>query len=276
MTDEKYISRKPLFIIPCSDKKAGGKQAAVTLYQGLGYLPLVKQKIFTFGVDFNLAFLSAKHGLVMWDEWLSPYNQKLTKGTVGALIEKEGQNSLAKINELSPSAIIACLPKVYMMAFDAMIGQNIHCPIARTPAGGGIGYQRQFLSRQLALHVEKSLHVISFKCPSKSYMDYASVIVRVGDVIRPWMGNNSQCASVYSEPVEVVSIEGDYGLENAIDSNGNAWGGFEINKGFSHAEQQIIREKSGDRTLWYTGYKHTIELSSVQSAARRLNVKRAA
>jgi hypothetical protein len=276
MQNETYKTGKPLFIIPCSDKKGCGKQAAVTLYQGLGYLPLVKQKIFTFGVDFNLAFLSAKHGLVMWDEWLSPYDQKLTKGTVVALVEKEGQNTLEKIKELSPSAIVACLPKVYMMAFEGMLGEYNNCPIVRPPVGGGIGYQRQFLSQQLNMYVEKSLHVISFKCRLTSYMDYTSVIVRVGDVISPWMGNNSHCESVYSEPVEVVRIEGEYGLENAIDSNGNAWGGFEINKGFSEAEKHVIKAKSGDRALWYDGYKHTIELLEVQRAVSKLHIENAA
>ena len=269
MKNRAYLTGKPLFIIPCSDKKSAGKQAAVELYKGKGYLPLVKKYIFNFGVDFNLAFLSAKHGLVMWDEVISPYDKKLTASTVGELVERKGERSLDAIKRIAPSSIVACLPKVYMDAFDRMLNGYKQCPIAKPAKGGGIGYQRQFLSQQLALNIEKSMSLIVFNRVNCSYMEYTTVMVRQGDFITPWLGNDGNCKPMYSAPVKVVSIEGECGLENAVDEYGGVWTGYDISSGFTQLEKEVVQEKSGNREHWYEGYKYTVELADVQVATRR-------
>lgn len=145
-------SSKPLFVLPCSADKASVPAKAIELYQGKGYLPLVKNSIATLGIDYNLAILSAKYGLIHALDVIDPYEKKLVYADLPAFIHQHSRRANALVSACDPSKIIACLPKFYLHAFTSMLS-NAHRDIAilTPPAGGGIGIQRGFLANQLAL-----------------------------------------------------------------------------------------------------------------------------
>lgn len=70
---------KPTLILPCSAQKLDTREQAFNMYQGKGYVGIVRQwpREVIEGA-FNVLFLSAKYGLIPASERIEPYEQVLT------------------------------------------------------------------------------------------------------------------------------------------------------------------------------------------------------
>ncbi len=83
---QELVSLKPTLILPCSEKKLPHSALAFDLYQGTGYLSIVKQwSQVELSQVFNLFFLSAKYGLIHASELIEPYEQVMTDERVSML-----------------------------------------------------------------------------------------------------------------------------------------------------------------------------------------------
>ncbi|MDG1752827.1 MAG: hypothetical protein P8I03_14400 [Thalassotalea sp.] len=142
--------QKPVLILPCSKAKASIAMEAINLYQGRGYLGIIRTFDQTELLDaFDVYFLSAKYGLVGAKEIISPYEQVLTNERINVLlndnsIKSKFANFCVKTHSSIPVYLVA--PKKYKKLFSDLVDNQLLTRQLIT-SEGGIGYQRSQLKR---------------------------------------------------------------------------------------------------------------------------------
>lgn len=239
--------KKPLLILPCSADKKEGSWPAHELYQGKGYLSVLKK--YWKGTDdrFNVAFLSAKCGLVMSDEVIESYELKMTPDIAAEMKTTDhvkGQ-ALRLISKANPGFICACLPELYMSVLDSWIDCE-DTIVMRPLKGSGIGEQRGFLKRFLeSIGSAPGPELYVFHFPSQREHIMAKVVVAPGDIITPWIdGNPAGDNARYHTPVCINNIERDkFGrVSRIVDANGNKWQPQQVTMGLSVEEKTVAIE----------------------------------
>lgn len=232
----------PLVVIPCSGKKLEGRHKAIDLYQGVGYKSIVTSSRVRRGLDYHLAFFSAKYGLVMADDKISDYEQKLSVDVAKAPPAKWTEEANSLMSRYDFKMIIACLPKVYLAAFKNMLQYvDKSLCIAEPEKGSGIGTQRQFLKKALNEIAPPSMHVrVFFGEGDKARM--ALLEVSRFDVIRPVLYRNGEGELIKSNPVEVTNIRKENGLQCIADENGELWSAHAVVQGLTEHELWLIED----------------------------------
>ncbi|MCU7556098.1 hypothetical protein OCL06_16015 [Alteromonas sp. ASW11-19] len=250
----------PLIIIPCTAAKQSSPCKAIDLYQGTGYRSVVLASSTRRGIDYNLAFLSAKYGLVMADTVIAPYEQKLTRKALESYAPSHQQAFNQLLASTQPTEIIACLPKLYRQALTNLLSEAKYAPPVHLPdEGSGIGAQRGFLKSHLDRLKENALPVWCFfdQTDSKEPLQ-ARVKVQVGDRFRPWVsGNPKDDDAVYASVRRVVRVEHLRSGGKVFDQYGEAWSSSAIWFGLDEAEKAIIRQVA--KTVRFTESNSEIE-----------------
>lgn len=219
--------QKPLIILPCSQEKLSEPAVALKLYQGKGYFPLLSKTTASLGMDYDLAILSAKYGLIDAYETIEPYELKLSRETLPAFVKQQSRKANALIKNKAPSEIIACLPKLYLEALTLMLNEdNALIPMTTPPAGAGIGSQRGFLASALKAIEPRYLDVFFFgKEESGKTSKSAIVRIRPGTEFFPWLKNDEENGyrPVHGKLVTAEKFINDGSVQRIIDTNGNAW-----------------------------------------------------
>ncbi|MGK2231136.1 MAG: hypothetical protein ACI92O_000294 [Colwellia sp.] len=115
---------KHCLILPCSDKKhtVGGK--AIDLYRGVLMNILHKCDMNLVQANFDILFLSAKHGLVACDTVIAPYDTKMPSQDSELLdyayTHAKNANELLKRYAATNIKLFTVLSKTYQQAFDLM------------------------------------------------------------------------------------------------------------------------------------------------------------
>lgn len=226
---------KPLFVIPCSAQKKGGSWPAYDLYLGKGYLPLIKKCSSKLGQDFNLAFVSAKYGLVPAERVIQSYDAKLSASNCEIFAEQTQSRALRELEQLNPSVIYCCLPNSYERVFMLWVSMSQYrCAI---PANnGGIGFQRQFLSKSLNLVSAKQPLVVNIFVESNAATRSVQINVRKGDQISVWVCGNPTDGGTFSAMRTVRNVEEDrFGRPTGItDDDGLYWNHGQVSMGLKN------------------------------------------
>ncbi len=142
-----------LLILSCSATKAEHPDRAIDLYDGPSFRTLrAWQRGATDAERQELAvwILSAEHGLIPWDEWVEPYDRRMTRERA-AEVRKDVEMTLAwLVPELAPAEVFLMLGETYMSAVPAEPFGSAN--VIRAPGGIGekLGALRRWLSRQEA------------------------------------------------------------------------------------------------------------------------------
>jgi len=134
-----------LLVIPCGEKKAMEPTRARDLYLGSMFkMALRAAEAIQRRKGGVILILSGRHGLVELDATLAPYEQRM--GRPGC-ITQEALAAQAKAYEGEAEEVVVLAGKDYALPAKAI------WPEAQTPllGLGGIGYQRQALSRMIAV-----------------------------------------------------------------------------------------------------------------------------
>ena len=219
--------QKPLIILPCSQEKLSEPAIAMKLYQGKGYLPLLSKTTASIRMDYDLAILSAKYGLIDAFDTIAPYELKLSKESLPAFVKQQSRKANALIKNKAPSEIIACLPKRYLEALTLMLNEdNALIPMTTPPAGAGIGSQRGFLASALKAIEPRYLDVFFFGEEQSGKTSKSAIIrIRPGTEFFPWLKNDAENGNrpVYGKLVTAEKFINDGSVQKIIDTNGNAW-----------------------------------------------------
>lgn len=238
----------PLFILPCSASKLRYAAKAEDLYQGKGYLPVIKNKQNVYsGRNYNLAFMSAKHGLVMSDEIIFPYEQIMSIAQSNWLVENLSQKTKDKVSHLRPSKIIACLPKLYLTAFERMVKDcQEKFNLVKPAKGSGIGHQRQFLSLELdKLTPNVATFFLFYDISSKKHLAKTTCIeIRVGDTFTPYVGGVGD-DKLIGEPVAIKAITIAGGVPCIFDEYNRTYTTKCIANGLSEPLKEAAKKYSG-------------------------------
>ncbi|MDI5832592.1 hypothetical protein OCF84_21270 (plasmid) [Shewanella xiamenensis] len=235
------IESKRTLILPCSDKKLPVKDIAFNLYQGTGYLSIVKKYTLVDLSDvFNVFFLSAMYGLVSANEILSPYDLKMSHQQIyefdsNRYLKSKAKRLLKNTNHDMPLYLI--LPKAYLEALNVLCGDTLSRFKSIEKVSGGILSHRSQLSKLLKnefceyrKRTELSQAVIT------TYTDELPVvtvkhIISVGDLIRPWISGVGNKAE-FSDTVRVSSIRClSSGLLTVEDESGGVWSDYSVSAG---------------------------------------------
>lgn len=243
---------KPLIILPCSQEKLSESAAALKLYQGKGYIPLLDKSTASIGMDYDLAFLSAKYGLVHAYEEIEPYEQKLSPETLPVLVDSKKRAGNSLIKSLSPSSIIACLPKLYLRALLEMLNEDHQqIPLACPEAGSGIGSQRGFLASQLRA-IEPAFTDVFFFGHKTKGKPSPTMLVRIapGVTFRPWLRNEGpDMKPEYGKPVTAAKFINSRSGNSIVDDKGQIWSTTSFKFGLcdeqKHAIMTYIDENAG-------------------------------
>lgn len=155
-------------ILPCCEKKRPEASTAFDLYQGTGYLSIVK-KYDREQLDraFKLYFMSAKYGLINASDWIEPYDLKLSDELVESFGKDQSlqDKALQQIQTMNfDTTLYLMVPKLYQRAFAALAGNAINSFKEIVPATGGILSQRGQLKRLLVKEVEDAELRFQRKC----------------------------------------------------------------------------------------------------------------
>lgn len=141
---------RDILIIPCSAAKAEHPCKAFDLYQGKGYMSVIrKYDEAKLKANFDIYFMSAKHGLVHGDTVLQPYEQPMSKAQLKKLINNEALAEQAKllINKFDKDAKIkVVLPLLYKELLSSFLNISSRT-FTIEESTGGIGHQRGYLKR---------------------------------------------------------------------------------------------------------------------------------
>lgn len=234
----------PLLVLPCSDKKLDSDAPAIDFYLGTGYLNILKSGFMRdLGYKYELAFLSAKYGLIHYSEVLSPYDQKLTNTNVPEFVEKHRNTCQSLIEQMRTQQIVAALPKTYLSALKAML-QDFDGDFIEPPAGSGIGQQRGFLKSHLntfcrgSSFVPVGFYLIRWSTKHRMHQ-HVFVTLKRGDTFRPWLGNDpATLVPLFGSPKTIASVRRTKsGISQCIDTDGSIWSEFDVKQGLSR--QQI-------------------------------------
>ncbi|MDH1472727.1 DUF6884 domain-containing protein [Shewanella sp. GD03713] len=238
---QELVSLKPTLILPCSENKLPHRALAFDLYQGTGYLSIVKQwSQVELSQVFNLFFLSAKHGLIHASELIEPYEQVMTDERVSMLgankvLVSKAQRHIQSMNYDAPLYLI--VPKRYQKAFSELAGQAVGRFSQIVPATGGILSQRSQLKRLLVNEIDLARQ--RSRLPQtvvRTFTDSLPIqelhhVVSVGDWVRPWLAGACQDAT-FDDPCEIAFIEcSPSGCVAFWDTNGKQWSGYSISAG---------------------------------------------
>ncbi|HIM12168.1 MAG: hypothetical protein CBB95_15470 [Alteromonas sp. TMED35] len=202
------MTAKPLFVIPCSAQKKEGSWPAYDLYRGKGYLPIIKNSNSKVGQDFNLAFVSAKYGFVPAQRTIQSYDCKLKAANAEQFAELTQSNALKDIANFSPSIIYCCLPSSYERVFMQWVSMSQYrCAIPLI--NGGIGFQRQFLSKSLNHLSAKQPLVVHAFIKEMAATRSIQINVREGDQVSVWISGNPIAGGTFSAMRTVRTVEVD-------------------------------------------------------------------
>jgi hypothetical protein len=261
--------QKPLIILPCSQEKLSVPARAINLYQGKGYLPLLSKSTASVGIDYDLAILSAKYGLIHANEMIEPYEQKLEKDAMEGFIKSNARKANALIRKLNPTRIITCLPKLYLNALTSMINENnALIELKVPPEGAGIGSQRGFLASALKALEPNYLDIFFFgKTPSGRLENSVFVRIRPGTKFRPWLRNDVENAysPVYGDVVTAEKFISDGNGQRIVDTNGNKWRTDQFKFGLDNGFSDFISTYLHDNVERYTDDYQVIEFSELES-----------
>lgn len=247
-----YTKNKPLIVIPCSADKANEACQAINLYKGKGYIPILKSSTAALWLDYNLAFMSAKYGLVMADTVLKPYDQTLSEKSIDALIKCSKSKAKRIMGNVHPNRIVACLPKLYLRAFTQITEDFLHgISVTTPPPGAGIGSQRGFLSNELMRCEPTSFDVFVFerthqrpgRTPEKPPKT-ALLKVSLGDVVEPWISGVGNDKHI-SNPVTVTKIINRRFGTVFLDEHGKAWHANSVKMGLCEETKSYIASFGG-------------------------------
>lgn len=244
------MKAKPLFVIPCSAQKKEGSWPAYDIYRGKGYLPIIKKSSSVVGKDFNLAFVSAKYGLVPAQRIIQSYDCKLDAANADKFAEQTQSHALRDMVHLRPSVIYCCLPSSYERVFMQWVSMSQYrCSIPLN--NGGIGFQRQFLAKSLDhLSAKQPLIVHAFE-ESKKAKRSIQINVRENDLVSVWINGNPTGDGNFSSLRTVRNVEVDrFGRPIGItDEFGFYWNHGQVSMGVKNtlkmqAEMTFSRNKT--------------------------------
>lgn len=256
----------PLIILPCSADKLCYPAKAVDFYLGKGYLPVLRNRINLHkGRDYNLAFMSAKHGLVMADEVLSPYDLKITTKQSKWLVDHKSKGANDRLKQINPCKVIACLPSLYLSTFEQMVaGYEPTLNIIKPAKSSGIGFQRQFLSVELDKISESTVTFFVFHNLNSKRPTITTVIeVRAGDVFTPYLGGVGDNRSV-GTPVKVKQIITTNDVPVVIDEHNNKYSCFDISNGLNAEQREAAMSYGGS-------YEPGIDLTPITTSLSQIN-----
>ncbi|MBW8191341.1 hypothetical protein K0504_09855 [Neiella marina] len=241
------LYQKATLILPCSDKKAAERHLAYYLYQGKGYLQLVKQwPITQIEGAFNLLFLSAEHGLIRHNQLLEPYDQKMTAAQQDKLLCCPSLQNKAKriLRECEPaSPLYIALPKLYQKVFQLLAGKTFERFDSVVCVSGGIGSQRGQLStwlrQEVSRHTDWCLREEAELITHLKGCRPVLICIRIGDSFRPWLSGCGSDAK-YGAPVTIKAIFSERGLIEIVDSAGGRWGSFSLTNGLPSGIKQSM------------------------------------
>ncbi len=122
--DNKVI--KPTLVIGCSAKKAPVASQAFDLYQG-GLYQMLRSALGDPTQYFNIAILSAQHGLIPASKVIEPYDLKMASrkdtGSIHAFAEQHKKAAIKLLSGLSKNGgdLFVALSNDYLASFDAML-----------------------------------------------------------------------------------------------------------------------------------------------------------
>lgn len=234
-------ANKRTLILPCSKQKLKNANCAYELYQGQGYLNVVK-KWHKSELDqaFNIFFISAKYGLIHSDEWIAPYDQQLNKDQLEAFscdkyLQGKARRHIRSMNSDAPLYLI--VPQLYQKAFATLAGNSVKNFKTIVPATGGILSQRGQLKRLLIDEIEQAdrrsqmdcaaFRTFTNSCPLKETWH----LVRVGDWLRPWVSGVGASAT-FAAPTQVALIRCTNGGNiDIVDVAGCTWSDYQVSAG---------------------------------------------
>lgn len=240
-SQQELVSLKPTLILPCSERKLLHRALAFVLYQGTGYLSIVKQwSQVELSEVFNLFFLSAEYGLIHASELIEPYEQVLTDervsmlGTNKVLVSK-AQRLIKSMNYDAPLYLM--VPKLYRKAFYELAGHAAGRFSQIIPVSGGIlsqrGQLKRLLENEISLARERSrlpqtvVRTFTDSLPMQEQIH----VVSVGDLVRPWIAGAGQDA-IFAKPCEIAFIEcSPSGCVTFWDTKGLQWNRYSVSAG---------------------------------------------
>lgn len=273
---KKYL---PLVILPCSADKLSFPAKAIDLYKGKGYLPVLNNRTRIFrGQDYQLAFMSAKLGLVMADEIIEPYELKMSQKQSDWLVEHRSKAAIERMDIHQPSRIVACLPKLYLSTFEKMVeGYHQNVFIAKPDKGSGIGLQRQFLSNALKRLTPKTASFFLFHnlAVKQHHTNTVYVTVGIGDVFSPWLGNTGD-ERLIGELTTVKDITSAGGVDTIISDDGKEYSTVDIYFGLSDELRQAAKSYGGFYEPGMDLSTISAPLSQIQQDVLKRNIRAAA
>lgn len=232
---------KRTLILPCSGKKLPNADIAFHLYQGSGYLSIVKKyKLDELLNVFNVFFLSAKYGLIPATEFVEPYDFKITKGRVLEFSTDSALKSKAKHllrNTNCEACLYLILPKVYLEALRILCGNTLdRFTNVQTVSGGILSHRRQlnewlkaeFDNERYRSELSKAV-LVSFNDTLPQIMN--KHVISIGDEVRPWIMGVGNSA-IYSPIIRIASIRcHSSGVLTIEDTTGEVWSGYSVAAG---------------------------------------------
>jgi Family of unknown function (DUF6884) len=273
--------QKPVLILPCSEKKLNTAAPAIDLYQGTGYLGIVKtvnQQLLL--ATFNVYFLSAKYGLIRAKDVIEPYEKFLDKAQLEHLLKSNYLSAQVKalcktIHQDVPVYLVA--PIRYKVLFTNLANKHL---LARqlVESSGGIGEQRGQLKSiineainhrsQVRHHRHITGHFHERINKSMTYNLY--IQFHRGDRLRFWVSGAGEAAT-YSPPETITDITCDHtGIVNIHTEQGNQYTSFCAIKGCRFEHIARIKSKARCNTGCY-GDVPTVTFSEL--ANERQNIE---
>ena len=251
---------RSILIIPCSEAKLGFSADALSLYQGTGYLGVVRQFNRKHLLDvFNLFFLSAKYGLVPAEKIIAPYEHKMTPQRAEHLSSSEKflvQSSLYLSGTDKSAHVFVVVPKLYAGVAKAFLNNagfvNINTPVKGSGIGSQRGYLKEVLQSALKTQSQLSTGLMSYFVdnPVLSSADVlVDVLVAVGDKFRPWIHNCPEnCGPNFDSTRTVTQLvpikNNDKHISGVVDERGVYWSTNHLRLGFHDEQREYVKQKA--------------------------------
>lgn len=153
---------KSILILPCSMAKLDRPAQAFDLYQGKGYLSVVKKyTLLQLSEVFHVLFLSAKLGLIEAREHIEPYEQVMTNERSNLLVNDDVfcKSALSVLAKCQTDTIYSIMPKKYQAVLEQwLIKAETGLELNKPEPGSGIGFQRGYLSKILSDKISSINH----------------------------------------------------------------------------------------------------------------------
>lgn len=142
-----------LLILSCSATKADHPDRAIDLYDGPSFRTLrAWQRGASDAERQELAvwILSAEHGLIPWDEWIEPYDRRMTRERA-VVVREDVEMTLAwLVPELAPAEVFLMLGETYLGAVPLEAFGSANVIRARGGIGEKLGELRCWLTAKEA------------------------------------------------------------------------------------------------------------------------------